>query len=197
VLLPLPTGRSVLAEVVYRARKIHGVDEVVVAVPDGRRDDILAHHVEQLSVRLYRGPEDDVLSRYHGAAVATKADVVMRITADCPLIHPPVCAGVLATFRRPGNGYDYVSNTMPRTFPKGLDCEVFSADLLAFAQSQAVAQPYREHVTLWMLESWNRPNIVIGNYANDVDYSHENWSLDTLDDYCNICNIFGKKEVLV
>lgn len=197
VLLPLPTGRSVIAEVAHRVSRIRGIDEVVVAIPDDNGNDLLAKHVEPLPVRLYRGSEEDVLARYYGAATAVDAKIIMRITADCPLIDPPSCAGVLATYRRSGMPYDYVSNTVPRTFPKGLDCEVFSYELLKYTHDQAVASSYREHVTLWMLEGWNRPNIRVGNFRNQEDYSDQNWSLDTLSDYIRICDLFQHEEVRV
>lgn len=187
-----------IAEVAHRVSRIRGIDAVVVAIPDDARDDVLAETVAKLPVvHLYRGSEDDVLSRYYGAAMATDAKIIMRITADCPLIDPSVCESVLGHYLQ-SRAYDYVSNVVPpRTFPKGLDCEVFSLELLKFTHEQAVAGSYREHVTLWMLEGWNRPNVRVGRYGNDEDYSAQNWSLDTLADYIRICGVFRHKEVLV
>jgi spore coat polysaccharide biosynthesis protein SpsF len=193
VLLPLPTGRSVLREVINAAKQVKGVDQVVVATTTSPYDEILIPHISAETVPTWRGSERDVLRRYYEAAKAHKARAVMRITADCPLIDPGICSGVLATFLRNSGRLDYVSNTLPRTYPKGLDCEVFSFELLETAHKLAVKDEYREHVTLWMLESWYRPNVRLENYAGDRDYSETDWSLDTLEDYHRIWSVMRQQ----
>jgi spore coat polysaccharide biosynthesis protein SpsF len=192
VLLPLPNGQIVLRQVIKAARQIKGVDRVVVAIPDTTFDDLLIPHLRAENVAYFRGSEEDVLDRYYQAAEWAKADTVMRITADCPLLDPDVCAEVLKIYHMGEGEWDYVSNTLPRTFPKGLDCEVFGFELLAEAWEHAVYQPFREHVTLWMIESWKRPQLKLANYSHDEDYSKTNWSLDTVADYHRICEVMRK-----
>lgn len=89
VLLDL-SGRSVLARVVERLRRARAIDEVLVATTDSQRDDLIVEQCRRLRVGVFRGQEDDVLDRYHRAAQSVAADVVVRITSDCPLIDPEV-----------------------------------------------------------------------------------------------------------
>lgn len=141
-----------IAHVVERAHRIEGIDEVVVAVPDLPEDDVLTATTSALGVRVVRGPADDVLQRYLLAAGAANADAVVRVTADCPLLSPTVSSTVVADFRR--GDADYVSNTLERTFPRGLDTEVVSIAALRTAAREAVTAAEREHVTPFV---WTRP----------------------------------------
>ena len=189
VLLPLPTGQSVLEEVVGRCLNIRGVDKVVVAIPDLGIDDLLLPFIPR-AADVFRGPHEDVLARYHQAAMAYSASTIMRVTADCPLLNPEVCENVLRTYE---NGdFDFCSNTVPRTFPRGLDCEVFSWQLLDFTHKSAVSPQDREHVTLWMLNGWMRASFKIEGIQAKADYSHFQWSLDTPEDYRTICRVLGR-----
>jgi spore coat polysaccharide biosynthesis protein SpsF (cytidylyltransferase family) len=197
VLLPLPTGRTVLEEVVYRCRQIKGVDVVVVAVADDAGSDIVADHAmkarfaprelgpELTPMLVTRGPEHDALKRYVMAAEEVKADIIMRVTADCPLIDPEVCAEVLIQLKN--DGLDYCSNVHPRTFPKGFDIECFTMETLKRVDQLATSDGCREHVTLYVYttEGFKR-----GNYQQNVDRSHIRLTLDTLEDYKTIWNEF-------
>ena len=178
----------------HRVNQIQGIDETVVAIPDTTIDDVLVPHLRAMSANIFRGPHHDVLLRYHQAAMVRKASVIMRITADCPLLSPELCGEVLGRFMSDEADYDYCSNTVPRTFPRGLDCEVFSWRLLDFTNAQARRESDREHVTLWMLDSWNRPKVKVGSVVNSrEDNSQINWSLDTPEDYLRICRVMQPK----
>ena len=171
-------GHTVIGEVLTRCKRIAGVDAVVCAVPRG--DERLIAEASKYAA-VYEGSEHDVLSRYVDAAEMYRADVVMRITGDCPLISPALCAAVLKAIE----DADYCSNVCPRTFPKGMDCEVFTANLLRDADENATGED-REHVTPWMQQ----------HAANKVNYLSP-WqldgrlTLDTEDDYKVICAAFG------
>jgi spore coat polysaccharide biosynthesis protein SpsF (cytidylyltransferase family) len=127
---------------------IDGADMVILAVPDEADSDELEVIAENLDIKVVRGSENDVLSRYLKAARAVRADVVMRVTADCPLIDPHVCSAVLDAVKR--GDVDYASNTHPRTFERGLDCEAFTRWALEVAARDATDPYDREHVTSWM-----------------------------------------------
>lgn len=146
-------GQPMIAHVVERAHRIEGIDEVVVAVPDLPEDDVLAATTSAFGVRVVRGPADDVLQRYVIAAGAANADAVVRVTADCPLLSPTVSSTVVADYRR--GDADYVSNTLERTFPRGLDTEVVSVAALQTAAREAATDAEREHVTPFI---WTRPH---------------------------------------
>jgi len=147
VLKPL-AGRTVLAHVLTRAQAVQGIDVVCCAIPASPENDDVAAEAARLGADVKRGSEQDVLGRYHDAASAIGADTVMRITSDCPLIDPIVCGQTLELHRNAAA--DYTCNITPRTWPKGLDCEVFQAAGLAEA-SAAARDPYdRENVTPWV-----------------------------------------------
>lgn len=188
VLLPLPTGFVVLEEVLHRCWKIPSVDVVVAALPDTAENDILLSCVAGDTV-VVRGPEHDVLARYAKAAEAVKADIIMRVTSDCPLIDPEVCGKTLDLHCRINRGF--VSNSWPhRTYPHGFDCEVFNADLLAEAHQNATEPEDREHVTRWFQR---QPHVEKACLSTEEDRSHLRWTLDTLEDYVRIWNVFQEQ----
>lgn len=139
-----------------RVRRARGLDEIVVATTTMEPDDEIASVAGARGAMVFRGSEEDVLSRYVGAAAFAEAEVVVRLTADCPLIDPAVIERVLGVYRtlqapaglvRPT---DLVTNTPPhgRTYPDGMDVEVFAVEGLARADAAAVAEAQdREHVT--------------------------------------------------
>lgn len=144
-----PLGRrTALAVCLDRCARIPGVDVVVCAVPQSSRDDPVAEEAARHGHAVARGPEDDVLARYALAAKAVEADIVMRVTSDCPVIDPDVCAAVIDLHAR--TGADYACNNIPPRFPHGLDCEVFAANRLYEADWLARDAHDREHVTPWL-----------------------------------------------
>ena len=141
-------GRPALAWTVRAAGAVPGIDRAVVATSEAAADDAVAKWCEDAGVPCHRGPEDDVLARYHMAARAEGAETIMRLTADCPLLDPMVCGEVLMLLER--EGADYASNVDPRSWPDGLDCEVFTAATLDAAAAEAESPMEREHVTPFM-----------------------------------------------
>lgn len=141
--------RTVLAHCLSRAAAVPGADAVCLATSELAIDDPVAEAAAQSpGVTVFRGHETDVLSRYAGAARATNADIVLRITCDCPLIDPVVCGEVLAL--RAKTGTSYASNNLTREWPHGLDCEAFTRQALDAADREATAPYDREHVGPWM-----------------------------------------------
>lgn len=183
-------GYPVLWHVLTRCLMIGGTDAVVLAVPDEADSDDLEQIAQNLNVRVVRGPEDDVLSRYLIAARAVDANHVMRITADCPLIDPEVCGQVLETAKQ--LGVDYASNVMPRTFERGLDCEAFTRWTLELAARNAT-EPYdREHVTPFMQRAphLHRVNVESGNPERAL----QNWCVDTEEDLERVRAVLEQRE---
>ena len=131
---------------IVRAAKVAGrIDEVWVATSVDPRDDAIAVYCQKHDVHCHRGSEDDVLSRFAGVIAASKADVIVRLTADCPLHDPAVIDQVVRL--RAMTGADYASNVDPPTWPDGLDCEVVTAKALLVADAEAALPYEREHVT--------------------------------------------------
>ena len=189
VLRPL-AGRSALAHVIERVRACPLVHEVVVATTDQPRDDAVVEQARSLGVRTFRGSEEDVLSRvYHAAG---RADVVVRVTADCPLFDPDLLARMLVRFherRAAGDGVDYLSNTVVRTYPRGLDAEIVTFEALERAFREA-ADPYeREHVTPYIYR--HPESFRVEAFTGDRDLSHLRWTLDTEEDYRSLAEVYA------
>lgn len=171
-------GRPMIAHVMDRASRIEGITEVVVAIPDLAEDDGLASAVRSLGAPVVRGSPNDVLDRYLTAVSATDADVVVRVTADCPFLSPRVSSSVVTAYAQ-GNA-DYASNTIERTFPRGLDTEVVSADALRTAGREATDAAEREHVTPFL---WRRPErFALRSVRADTDRSWLRWTVDVEED---------------
>jgi len=167
-------GRPLLYHVVNRARQARLFDLVTVATTDRPTDDPTEDCCRRLGVPCFRGSETDVLDRFYRAAEASRAEVVARLTADCPLLDPPVIDSVVGMLR--DGGLDYVSNTRPPTFPDGLDVEAMKRETLGRAWREAQLPSEREHVTPYI---WKQPEMFrLGNVANDKDYSKMRWTVD-------------------
>lgn len=184
-------GEPVLARMVSRAERASTVDQVVIATTDASSDDQVADFCEARGIPYFRGSEDDVLDRYYQAAKAFKADIVVRLTADCPLIDPHVVDLVVGQSLQQATPADYACNVVieERTFPRGLDTEVLSFDALERVWEQDTNPEWREHVTLYI--RYNPAEFRVLNIRNDVDYSHMRWTLDTPDDYTFIRTIYN------
>ena len=162
------------------------IDKIVVAIPYGNENDIIEDTIKEYDdkIIIMRGSEENVLDRYYQAALQTDADVIVRITSDCPLIDPVVIDLVIEQFI--SKKCDYCSNTLQRTYPRGLDTEIFSFEALTRAWNEAKEDYEREHVTLYIIE--NPEKFILVNVSNDIDFSHLRWTLDTKENF-KIINI--------
>lgn len=185
VLLPL-AGEPMLSRLVERLRRVQRADGIVVATTTNTADDPIAALCAQLDVPCHRGSEHDVLARYADAARLHGANVVVRITSDCPLIDPALIDQVIAAYAEGGS--DYVSNMLPPTWPYGMAVEVFSADALAQAHAEATQAAEREHVTPFLY--WHPERYRLRNVASPVDLSTHRWTVDTSEDYELVSRLF-------
>ena len=161
------------------------LDSAVLATTQLEQDDELASLAESKGWDLFRGAADDVLSRYVEASLEHKADLVVRITGDCPLIDPGVIDQVVQMAVR--GDESYFSNIEPPTYPIGLDVEVFPLSSLVWAAENTPLIEEREHVTPQLRKS---PHVKRANLAWSRDLSAERWTLDTLEDLQVITNVF-------
>jgi len=168
-------GAPVLQRVIERTKRAKCVDEVMVATTVKDEDNVVAELATACGASVFRGSSPDVLLRYVGAAKASNADVVVRITADCPLIDPMVIDKVVSQLNR---SVDYCSNVVKRSYPRGLDVEAMHHDVLERADRLASSQPAREHVTLTIYEE--HPGLfAIRHVMDEEDNSDLNFCVDT------------------
>ena len=144
VLAPL-AGVPVVEHVLRSAEATASIDDVVLATTTAAQDDALAEHSQNIGVRTFRGSEPDVLARFVGALEGDDADVVVRLTADNPLLDPAVTDSVVRRYLE--GDCDYASNNGERSWPRGLDCEVLSRAALERSARDGRRPEDREHVT--------------------------------------------------
>jgi spore coat polysaccharide biosynthesis protein SpsF (cytidylyltransferase family) len=144
-------GKPVVDRVIERTRRAERVDDVWIATTTDPTDDVLADHLRSLDVPFVRGSLDDVLARYLMATEAAEADTVVRVTCDCPLTDPETIDAMIEAYFEPP-AVDYCSNTLVRTYPLGMDTEVFSRAALESAAAEATRQLEREHVTPFLYQ---------------------------------------------
>lgn len=175
VLLDL-AGQPMLAQVVNRVRQTKLVTEAWVATSTEAADEPVAKFCESISIPVFRGSENDVLDRFYQTAKAAKAEVVVRITADCPLLDPAVVDKVIARFLQ--GDVDYAANVLRYTYPDGLDTEVFSFAALEQSWREATRPPEREHVTIYLR---THSGFRTANVENETDLSQRQmrWTVDT------------------
>lgn len=146
-------GEPVLGHVLRRCQAVPGVDVVVCATVDNPECDAVESLAKRYGAIVHRGSETDVLQRYLGAARQVDADIVMRVTSDCPLTDPTLCGDVLERLR--AESADYAANNFTWTYPHGLDCEAFTRTALEAAAVAATDAYDREHVTPWVRKNPN------------------------------------------
>lgn len=182
-------GKTVLQHVIERVQQAKSIDEIIIATTTLDRDDVVVDEAVKCGVNYFRGSENDVLARYYGAAKGNNADIVVRITSDCPLIDPLITDKIV-NFFKDKKIYDIVTNASSdlskRTYPRGLDTEVFTFDKLEEAFKQADKQYQREHVTPYIYEN----STMIYYDKNPSDYSMHRWTLDTEEDFELIKEIY-------
>jgi spore coat polysaccharide biosynthesis protein SpsF len=181
-------GESVLARVVCRLRRADLIDDIVVATTDSTADDAIISECRRLGVVWFRGSETDVLDRYYQTAGAYDAAAVVRITADCPLIDPDLVDETIRKFQN--RSADYASNAIQRSYPRGLDVEVFTMVSLKLAWEAATHSHEREHVTPYFYE---HPELFrLASLVGTTDYSRYRWTLDTQEDLQLLLAIYGR-----
>jgi spore coat polysaccharide biosynthesis protein SpsF len=177
-------GKTLLEYQVERLQRVTLKDEIVIATTINRSDRPIIDLCERLGIPWQRGSEEDVLSRYCETARSHGADIIVRVTSDCPVIDPAVIDKVVRYYLDHRDQYDYVSNTLVRTYPRGMDTEVFSMHLLETAYHEATSPGDREHVTPFFYRQPRRYRLQA--VMNDRDYSGYRWTVDTPEDFALI-----------
>jgi spore coat polysaccharide biosynthesis protein SpsF len=141
-------GKPMLHYLVMRLHAVKSIDEIVLATTINDADDPLVEFAEKEKISIFRGDEDDVLGRVIGAAESVSADVVVQITGDCPIIDPDIIEQTIQMFK--ANDISYVSNGIIRSYPDGMDTQVFTLESLKKSALMTNDPLDREHVSLHM-----------------------------------------------
>ena len=181
-----------LSQQLRRLKRCQTLDEIVVATTVNDDDDPVVRLADSEGVRWFRGSEHDVLERYALAAAEAEADVVTRLTADCPLIDPEQTDAVVNRLTLGSVTYDYCSNVVRRTLPRGLDSEALWRDCLDRVHRVAQSREAREHVTWFILRE--RPDLFqMGSVEDPEDNSDLSWTVDTAEDLERVRLIYSRR----
>jgi spore coat polysaccharide biosynthesis protein SpsF len=174
-------GQPLLERQLARLARCTGVDEIVLAVTVNDTDDPLVALADRLGLRWHRGSEDDVLARYVGAARAADADMVVRVTSDCPLIDAGETDAVIGALEARRETCDYANNFAEPVLPLGLATEALWRDVLERADRMATSVSAREHVTPF-IHSERSELFVVHGVRGSVEAPDLRWTVDTADD---------------
>ena len=180
-------GEPMIGRQIERLRRAKSLDGLVVATSVDPSDDSLVEYVESLDVPVVRGSLDDVLGRFVAVLDEFDPEVVVRLTADCPLASPAVVDRVVGAFL--AADADYVSNTLEPTYPDGVDVEVVRADALRWVAANSTDPHEHEHVTLGVYRRPERFQCL--NVAGDVDLSDLRWTVDNADDLAFVRSVYA------
>ena len=174
--------------VYQRVKMSKKVDRIFIATSIDKSDDILSNYCNSKNIPCFRGSLDDVLDRFYQLAKKEKMKDIIRITADCPLIDYKIIDEMITYYKKEKGLIDYFSNVHPPNFPDGLDCEIFSFEVLEKSWRSAEKKSEREHVTAYI---YNNSNLFrVHNYYNDKDYSSFRWVVDEQEDFDLIKKIY-------
>jgi spore coat polysaccharide biosynthesis protein SpsF len=199
VLLPI-MNKPLLGHIVDRMSAVKLIDKVVVATSNKKNDDKIAQFCSQTSIPVFRGSELDVLDRMYQAARSNQADVVIRVTGDCPLLDPDVVTCLIKYYFEMqfdhcgvAAGAGVASDNQINRFPDGLDAEIFSMEVFTQAWEESTSLLHREHVTPFIWQQTERFNT--GALVNPLgDFGQYRWTLDNKEDYNLIRWIYNELE---
>lgn len=189
-------GRPALEFLIERINSLEEIDKIIVATTTENTDNILAEYVQSIGVGLYRGSDSDVLGRITEAAKNSGYDYVVKLGADCPLIDPSILAKIIEISNV--KNVDFISNTIIRSFPDGMDCGIVTLEALIRAENEAKDLLEREHTSLYIRR---HPELfsTINLYApKNLNWPELGLTLDTIDDLKllnEICLNFPKKYI--
>lgn len=181
-------GKPMLELMVERLRRVSSLDGIVIATTVNATDDPIVALARRLGVGFWRGSEDDVLGRVLAAATAHEIDVIVETTGDCPLIDPDVVEDCIRVYRE--SGVDYVANVLERTYPVGMDSQVFATAVLADVARRTNDPLDHEHVSLYIYrhpETYSLKNVAAPPALRRPELA---LTLDTPEDYALINQVF-------
>ena len=160
VLLESGINKPLLLCLIERIRKVKNIDQIIVATTTNNEDNKIVKFCKENKINFFRGSENDVMGRVLNASLKFKVDTIIEITGDCPIIDPEIISLVLNTHLE--NKHDYTSNCNFRSFPDGMDVQVFSTKTLSNSYKLVKTELEKEHVTLEIRKSskYSKINLV-------------------------------------
>lgn len=173
---------------VERVRRCPYIDTIVIATTTNATDDPIADLAQRLGVSHFRGSEHDVVGRVTGAHQANQSDIVVQLTGDCPIIDPQVISQLVQLYA--ANSFDYVSNVLVRSYPKGLDVQVASLPVLEKSQALCQTEVDREHLFYTVLKNPGKFHTLNLLAPPDLCWPLWRWTLDTPEDFQFLSRVY-------
>jgi len=180
-------GKTLIEHIFRRLKTVREIEEIVLATSINKENDILVKHAKRIGLKYYRGSEQDLISRLYQAAKKFKADIVVRITADCPLVDPKLLDEMIKIFRK-NKKIDFMTNNYPPTLPHGLDVNILPLSTLKQLDSEIKDSYHREWFTYYIME--NPKKFQIYNLKSSTDLSGMRWTVDYPEDLIFVRKIF-------
>ncbi len=185
VMMPI-NGKTIIELIIARLSRSACIDQIIVATSFDKINEPLVKHVQELGYCCEQGSEENVLERYYDSALKHSADIIVRITGDCPFVDAELVDTVISKFK--ASNVDYITNGSPPSYPDGLDIEVFSISALEKCFKEALSLYDQEHVTPYIRES---KEFKTETFSNSSDLSDLRWTLDESDDFEVIENVYN------
>ena len=185
-----------IGHIVKRLKVVPSINSIIIATTHNKNDDVLVEYAKKVNVEHYRGSEDDVMERVICAAKSNKTDLIVEITGDCPIIDPSIIEQTIRMYL--AHNADYVSNAHVRSYPDGMDCQVFKLDTLIRSSKMTNNSLDREHVTRHIRNNPNIFSIVNLVAPPDLHWPELGLTLDEYEDYLLIKKIiehFNEKNI--
>lgn len=185
------SGKTIIEVIHERLKYCKEIDDIILSTADTQENDALEELAKKINLKCHRGPEEDLITRHLGALLKTKGDAFIKITADCPLVDPELVDEMVAFFRKNSSSFDLFTNSLPPTFPDGLDLDVTPLRILKMLDREIdKSSPHRDFFVAYMMSNPSRFKIY--NMQNSENISHLRWTLDYPEDYSFIKEIFAK-----
>ena len=176
-------GKPIIEWVVKRVKKSRFLDDIIVAIPNTKKDDVLAEYLKSLNVKVFRGDENNVLNRFYETVKEIKAKNIVRICADNPLICGEEIDNLIEYYSK--NKCDYAYNHIPKNnlYPDGLGAEIISFELLKWLNENVKENKHKEHCFSYIWDNVDKFVIKTFNPKKELQYPHIKLDVDTFDDY--------------
>lgn len=181
-------GKPMMHRLIERVKRSQLIETIAISTTTNASDDILEECAKELGIACFRGSEENVVERVVGSMAAHGAEVVVQLTGDCPLLDPQIIDQLIRLYL--ANSFDYVSNTIVRSYPRGLDCQVVSFETLSKSLEMATDVAQLEHVCLSIYENPEHFSLYNLQAPPELCYPDQRWTLDTPEDYQFLTAIF-------
>ena len=186
--LKMVSGKPMLLQQIERIQRVPSIEQIIVATSTSQSDDNLVDVLREQNINVFRGSLNNVLDRFYKAASKYNAEHVIRLTGDCPLSDPDIIENVIQQHFE--LNVDYTSNTLPASFPDGLDVEIFRFECLEKAWKEAILPSEKEHVTSYIRN--NVEKFTHSNVKSSQDLSSMRWTVDEPEDFEFIEKVYQK-----